>query len=92
MLYPFTEIANFNQYEGKSSQRKRSCLSYIHSPTRGPDNGQCVGVDCLFRTRRLAMPREDKQNIVLRFFMYLYLVNSMTEAANMSIHVTAHRS
>lgn len=60
-----------------------------------PDEGarwQGVGVDCLFRTRRLAMPREDKQNIVLRFFMYLYIVISRTEAANMSIHVTAHRS
>ena len=38
------------------------------------------------------MPREDKQNIVLRFFMYLYIVNSRTEAANMNIHVSAHRS
>lgn len=38
------------------------------------------------------MPREDKQNIVLRFFMYLYIVNSRTEATHMSIHVTAHRS
>ena len=61
-------------------------------PDEGLDNGQGVGVDCLFRIRRLAMPREDKQNIVLRFFMYLYLVNSRTEATHMSIHVTAHRS
>ena len=37
-------------------------------PDEGARYGQGVGVDCLFRTRRLAMPREDKPNIVLRFF------------------------
>lgn len=32
-----------------------------------------VGVDCLFQSRRLAMPREDKLNIVPRFFYVHFL-------------------
>lgn len=35
MLYPSSKNRQFSRHKGKSSQRQRSCLSHIHSPTRG---------------------------------------------------------
>lgn len=51
----YKEIANFNTTKIKAVN-ERSCLSYIHSPTRGFDIRYGVGVDCLSVVRRLAMP------------------------------------
>ena len=43
-------------YTRRISSLNRSCLSYIHIPTRESDIRLGVGVDCIFRVRRLAMP------------------------------------
>lgn len=65
---------------------ERSCLSYIHSPTRGIDIRYGVGVDCLFRVRRLAMPLGDKQEHHSTLFVYKTLkVKSGMEATQYKI-------
>ena len=65
---------------------ERSCLSYIHSPTRGIDIRYGVGVDCLFRVRRLAMPLGDKQEHHSTLFVYKTLkVKSGMEATQHKI-------
>ena len=73
MLYPFTEIANFKQRRIRAVN-ERSCLSYIHSPARGTGipirRGSGLFISLLGVWRCL---REDKLNIVPRFFFYLNL-------------------